>query len=233
MHAPGSQAAVNVALLLSCYKALERSLEHRNNRPVPVLALLARLAQLCSGLGTLADAADAEWPNPVDVINAMTNKPVADNSAAAASSSFSDSSAQLVADGGQLLSKALAQFKECALAHVQPLNVTDRATSSSSSSSSSSSRRRATDVVGVACARVVLTLLGSNSSRSSAANVAAVVCQNGESLILLVGRALHVAASALSVRQLKALLAGLGVGCHAAAEKSDLVGALVAQLGLS
>jgi hypothetical protein len=34
------------------------------------------------------------------------------------------------------------------------------------------------------------------------------------------------------VRQLKALLAGLGVGFGAAVEKSDLVGAMVAQLGL-
>jgi hypothetical protein len=41
------------------------------------------------------------------------------------------------------------------------------------------------------------------------------------------------AASALSVRQLKALLAGLGVDCAAAVEKSDLVGALMAHLGLS
>jgi hypothetical protein len=40
------------------------------------------------------------------------------------------------------------------------------------------------------------------------------------------------AAAALSVRQLKALLAGLGAGCVAAVEKSDLVGALVAHLGL-
>jgi hypothetical protein len=41
------------------------------------------------------------------------------------------------------------------------------------------------------------------------------------------------AAAALSVRQLKALLAGLGVGCGAAVEKSDLVGALVAHLRLN
>jgi hypothetical protein len=40
------------------------------------------------------------------------------------------------------------------------------------------------------------------------------------------------AASALGVRQLKALLAGLRVDCTAAVEKSDLVGALVAHLGL-
>jgi hypothetical protein len=40
------------------------------------------------------------------------------------------------------------------------------------------------------------------------------------------------AASALSVRQLKALLAELGVDCRTAVEKSDLVGALVAHLGL-
>jgi hypothetical protein len=40
-------------------------------------------------------------------------------------------------------------------------------------------------------------------------------------------------ASALGVRQLKALLAALGVDCSAAVEKSDLVGALVAHLGLS
>jgi hypothetical protein len=40
------------------------------------------------------------------------------------------------------------------------------------------------------------------------------------------------AASALSVRQLKALLAGLGGDCAAAVEKSDMVGALVAHLEL-
>jgi hypothetical protein len=41
------------------------------------------------------------------------------------------------------------------------------------------------------------------------------------------------AASALSVRQLKALLAVLRADCAAAVEKSDLVGALVGRLGLS
>jgi hypothetical protein len=41
------------------------------------------------------------------------------------------------------------------------------------------------------------------------------------------------AASALGVCQLKALLAVLGVDCAAAVEKSDLVGALVAHLGLN
>ncbi|KAF6258451.1 hypothetical protein COO60DRAFT_1120832 [Scenedesmus sp. NREL 46B-D3] len=41
------------------------------------------------------------------------------------------------------------------------------------------------------------------------------------------------AAAVLGVRQLKALLAGLGVGCGSAVEKSDLVGGLVSHLGLS
>jgi hypothetical protein len=41
------------------------------------------------------------------------------------------------------------------------------------------------------------------------------------------------AAAVLGVRQLKALLSALGVGCGAAVEKSDLVEALVSHLQLS
>jgi hypothetical protein len=132
-------------------------------------------------------------------MDVLLSRLAADSSAAAASrssaasSSVSDSDARLAVDAGQLLSKAFVQFMDRALDHLQPFKTANRAASSSSSSNSC----RTTDVAAVAVEHGALTLLISASSHSSAADVAAVIRENGESLTLLVGRALHVAATAL------------------------------------
>jgi hypothetical protein len=116
-----------------------------------------------------------------------------------------------------------------------------RQSNSSSSSSNSSSRCSSGTVSGMA---------NSSSSRSSSSTgcsqgsstrssssgdfdggpMGAGGSSSGAAVLELPGNA--AAAAALSVRQLKALLTGLGAGCGKAVEKSDLVGALVAHLGL-
>jgi hypothetical protein len=100
---------------------------------------------------------------------------------------------------------------------------------SGSNSSSSSGKRRA-EVGGGNRSSSSAGPADSTSNKDSGSSSAAAAAAAAAGFDLLSSAA---AAAALSVRQLKALLAGLRVDCAAAVEKSDLVGALVAHLGLA
>jgi hypothetical protein len=100
----------------------------------------------------------------------------------------------------------------------------------SSSSSSSSSSMRSSSAGGSQGSSARSSSSGEDGPVARGGSTNAAASASAAALLELPGNA--AAAAALSSRQLKVLLAGLGVGCGKAVERSDLVGAVVAHLGL-
>jgi hypothetical protein len=161
-------ASVTTGVLLSCLKTLTWCLQQRSSHPLAVLLSVAHIAPVCPGLSTLSDTASSRWPFAEGAARSVTG---AAGSSAAGSSA---AAAAAAADLGAQHSATARQLQESGI--------------SSLLNSSMASLPR----VGVASQAG-----RASSSSSSSSAVAGVVHEHAGSLMLLIGRALHVAAVAL------------------------------------